>query len=195
VDIIVSSENTFFQMSQTFKPSISGRLRDAAARKDPSGRIIEDVAQNELSAWMRAHQVDGREVPLGAVAPTSAGALEEHGIRRIYHAAAVRPIPDTNHYFTNPRAVTDAATAVFDLARKESKTTSEPLSSICFPLLGAGRGRLEPLDSIRSLFSVVKTEVGMDRDAGQPWTLHFISWKQSEAKLILDFLESEKAKV
>ncbi|WP_440067051.1 hypothetical protein [Streptosporangium sp. OZ121] len=190
IDIVVSSENTYFQMSQTFKPTISGRLRHASARKDHSGRIVEDTAQNELIEWMRSYQVDGREVADGTVAATSSGDMLSRGVRRIYHAAVTRPIMGTSKYMVNRIAIADAVAGVFKIARQENLENGDSLTSVCFPLLGAGRGEVKAADSIEIILHAALEEIAEDRRRGQSWTLHFISWKKSETEMIIKAVRS-----
>jgi len=75
VDIVVISENIYLQMAMTFKPSVSGRLRRAAAKKTPAGEIVDDIASNELTAWLQRHGRFGLPAEIGTVAPTSSGEL------------------------------------------------------------------------------------------------------------------------
>lgn len=49
IDVIVSSENTYLQMSKTFRDTVSGSLRRGAAIRGPAGEIIDDVLARELA--------------------------------------------------------------------------------------------------------------------------------------------------
>jgi O-acetyl-ADP-ribose deacetylase (regulator of RNase III) len=185
VDIIVSSENTFFQMAQSFKPSISGRLRDAISIKDPSGRITDDIAQRELTDWLAKNFATGREVALGTVAPTSSGSLSSRGIKRIYHAAAVRPNQQEGTYTTSKHGIKSAVTHVFETARSENASSADlQLKSICFPLLGAGRGRLDPQESAAEILREVAKQVVQPPHPNGKWTIHLVTWSEAHLEIL-----------
>ncbi|MCZ0986011.1 hypothetical protein O1M54_10780 [Streptomyces diastatochromogenes] len=79
VDILVSSENTYLEMSKTFRSTVSGALRRAAALRDASGEIVDDVLAHELGVWLRTHGRAGAPVRPGTVVATSSGALAAQG--------------------------------------------------------------------------------------------------------------------
>jgi hypothetical protein len=159
----------------------SGRLRRAAARRTFAGSaIVEDVASAGLTAWLNSSRGFGLPVDPGTVAPTSAGALEQQGIRRIYHAAIVSPIFGTNDYSVAPQAVGEAVHGVFSQARRERNDFDPPLTSICLPLFGAGRGGLSPDASFDRLWAALCRELESD----PIWTIHFVSWRLADVTLI-----------
>ncbi|ARZ72444.1 hypothetical protein SMD11_6868 [Streptomyces albireticuli] len=182
IDILVSSENTHMEMSKTFRPTVSGALRRAAAIRNAGGEITDDVLTRELADWMRAHGRTGLPVRPGIVVPTSAGALAERGVRRIYHAAVVRPLGDGIRYRVDPQTLADAVSAVFARANAERDAYDPPLASICFPLLGAGQGGLTPVKAARWLRWAVQEE--LSRHPG--WTVHFVARQPELARLLTD---------
>lgn len=180
VDIIVSSENTYFEMSQSFKASTSARLRRAAAERSASGVVVWDLASDGLVAWMRENNCFGLRMNPGTVAPTEPGALRDRGIKRIYHAAVVDPRPGTQDYYVDPSAIAHAVHNVFTVARAErDRFASEP-TSICFPLFGAGKGGLKPELSFECIWKTIEEEIHDD----PTWTLHFATWNPEEVSLI-----------
>ncbi|MEU1788918.1 macro domain-containing protein [Streptomyces sparsogenes] len=168
IEVLVSSENVYLEMSKTFRPTVSGALRLAAAVRDPAGEIVDDVLTRELAAWLRAHGRPGLPVRPGTVVPTSSGALAARGVRRIYHAAVATPQGDT--YEVRPESIARAVSACFALARTERDRYRPELSSICFPLLGAGRGGLSPAVSATWLRWAIRDELA--RDAR--WRVHLV---------------------
>lgn len=168
IEVLVSSENVYLEMSKTFRPTVSGALRLAAAVRDPAGEIVDDVLARELAAWLRAHGRPGLPVRPGTVVPTSSGALAARGVRRIYHAAVATPEEDT--YRVRPESIARAVGACFALARAERDRYQPALSSICFPLLGAGRGGLAPTVSATWLRWAIRDELA--RDAR--WRVHLV---------------------
>ncbi|MGD0064757.1 MAG: hypothetical protein ABSB76_15085 [Streptosporangiaceae bacterium] len=181
VDIIVVSENIYLQLPQYFKSSVSAAVRLAGAAKSADGEIVTDVVGNELASWMRRYGRAGLPVAPGTVAAVAPGQLANQRIRRIYHAAIAVPIPGTNHYSVEPTAIVSSVRNVFSLARAERDLFTPALSSLAFPLLGAGRGGLDPATSFAWLWSALEREVRDDR----PWTLHFVTRRRAAAELII----------
>jgi pimeloyl-ACP methyl ester carboxylesterase/O-acetyl-ADP-ribose deacetylase (regulator of RNase III) len=181
VDIIATSENIYMQMAMTFKPSVSGRLRRAGARKSVAGEILEDVVFDELNAWMREHGRYGLPVEAGTVAPTSAGELRNRGIHRIYHAAIGIPILGSDAFDVNPQSVATAVHRAFELARQERVELELPLRSICLPLFGAGLGGLSPSVCFEWMWRALAQELRRD----PTWEVHFCTWSKSETELVL----------
>ncbi|NGN65747.1 alpha/beta fold hydrolase [Streptomyces sp. A7024] len=188
VDIVVSSENTHLQLSQFFKPSTSGSLRWAAAEKSASGQILEDVAGEHLSAWLRNHGSYGLPVPEGTVAPTPSGALRRRNIQRIYHAAITTPMSGTNSYRIAPQAIPRAVHNTFDLARREREELRAPLSSICFPLFGSGRGGMSAVESFELIWESMMSELADDPS----WSIHFMSRRRSHFDLLYGRIQAKK---
>lgn len=124
VDILVSSENTYLEMSKTFRPTVSGALRRAAALRDAQGEIVDDVLSRELGVWLRTHGRTGMPVRPGTVVATSSGALAAQGVRRIHHAAIATPVGDGDRYHVSPAVLGEAVRRSFELARHESEFLS-----------------------------------------------------------------------
>ena len=181
VDILVVSENVYLQLPQYFKSSVSAAVRRAAAIKNVDGEIVTDVIGDELTSWMRRHGRAGLPVAPGTVAAVTPGQMAHQRIRRIYHAAITAPIPGTNHYDVEPTAIVGGVRNVFSLARAERDFFEPTLSSLAFPLLGAGRGGLDPATSFTWLWTALEREVADDR----PWTIHFVTRRRSSAELIV----------
>lgn len=188
IDIVVSSENTYLQLSQFFKPSTSGSLRWAAAEKSASGQILEDVAGEHLSAWLRNHGSYGLLIPEGTVAPTPSGALRKRNIQRIYHAAIATPVSGTNNYRISHHAIPRAVHNTFELARQEREELGIPLSSICFPLFGAGRGKMSAAESFELIWESLMSELADD----PTWNIHFTTRRRTIFDLLHGRLQAKK---
>ncbi|MEU6664906.1 macro domain-containing protein [Streptomyces sp. NPDC046727] len=181
VDILVSSENTYLEMSKTFRPTVSGALRRAAALRDATGEVVDDVLARELNVWQRRHGRAGTPVRPGTVVATSSGALAAQGVRRIHHAAIATPVGDGDRYHVSPAALGEAVRASFELARHESEFLSLPMSSICFPLLGSGRGGL-PVETVaRRLLDAIREELRRDPS----WSVLLVTPEESHARLLI----------
>ncbi|TDC19998.1 Appr-1-p processing protein [Streptomyces sp. 8K308] len=184
IDILVSSENVYLEMSKIFIPTLSGSLRSAAAIRNAAGELVEDVLANELARWVRHHHRPGSQVRPGTVVPTSSGALAGQGVRRIYHAAVAVPLRDRDGYSVAPDDIARAVRESFVLARAERGEFDPPLSSICFPLLGAGRGGVPPGVSARWIAWAVHEE--LQRDPG--WAVHLVTRDRSTAEAVADLV-------
>lgn len=182
VDVIVSPTNTHLGLPEMYKASISASLRRAGAVRDAVGDVIAEPVYEDLAAWRRKHGVQHRPALAGTVAPTGPGALAAQGVRRIYHAAVAVPRPGTNHYEVTPQDVAAAASRALALMSHERDVHTPPLRSICFPLLGAGRGGLPPETSVSALWAALAADTEPDRE------LHLIVRRPLVANLVTDVL-------
>ncbi|WP_067226320.1 macro domain-containing protein [Streptomyces sp. NBRC 109706] len=182
VDIIVSSENVYLEMSKTFWPNVSAALRRACALRNASGEIVDDVLVRELSAWVRKFGRPGLPVRPGTVAATSSGAMAGQGVRRIYHAAVAVPMADREGYEVAPGDIARAVREAFALARAERAAFDPPLSSICFPLMGAGRGGVSAATSASWIGWAVHEELTRDPS----WTVHLVVRNRATAESIAE---------
>lgn len=157
-DVLVSSENVFLEMSKSFGSSVSACLRRAAAIRDETGRVVDDVLPRALSGWCAQHGRNGLPVAAGTVVPTESGRLVEQGVRRIYHACVTTP-DHNGGYVTEPAAVTRAVGEVFRTLRAEAAGFDPPLRSVCLPLLGASRGGLGAAASLEWVWRAVAQEL------------------------------------
>jgi O-acetyl-ADP-ribose deacetylase (regulator of RNase III) len=181
VDIIVVPQNTYLELPQHFKSSVSAAVRWAAAVKSSDGQIIADVVADELRDWVRQNARLGLAVAPGTTAPTSSGELAKQGIRRIYHVAVAAPRPGTNDYDVAPTAIAGGVRNALAIARRERESLDPELRSIGFPLFGAGRGGLDPAISFTWMWAALERDI---REHG-PWEVHFITRQQSVADLIV----------
>jgi O-acetyl-ADP-ribose deacetylase (regulator of RNase III) len=184
VDVLVSSENIYFEMSKTFRRTVSGSLRRAGATKDAVGRITDDVIARQLSDWVRNFGVPGLPVAAGTVAVTSPGALAAQGVRRILHAAVATPSATGDGYETAPAAVATAVRRVFQLAAAERRTGRVPLRSVALPLLGAGRGGLDARTSAETVVGTLEQVLRADPD----WSVHLVTRNPLSARAVIDVL-------
>lgn len=182
VDVIVSPSNTHLALPEMFKASVSASLRRAGAERDATGDVIRDPVHEALLAWRAQNGVLGRPVLPGTVAPTEPGALAARGIRRIYHAAVTVPRPGTNDYDVTPQDVAAAAARALALLAEERDTCTPPLRSICFPLLGTGRGGLPPQTGVSALWSALAADAVPDRE------VHLVIRRPLLADLVADVL-------
>ncbi len=180
IDILVVPTNTYLELPQFYKSSVSAAVRRMAAVKSTDGQVLVDVVDSELSGWISKNARPGLPVATGTVAPTSPGELARHGIRRLYHVATVSPRPVSDDYIVEPAAIVEGVRNVLALARTERALFSPPLASIAFPLAGAGRGGLDPATSFDWLWSALERQAA---EASQ-WELHFFTKLRGIADLM-----------
>ncbi|MCC3771981.1 macro domain-containing protein [Streptomyces sp. UNOC14_S4] len=180
VDVVVSPANTYFALSEPYKSSVSASLRRAASVRGVTGELLDDPVHDELRAWAARQGTSGRPVLPGTVAPTGSGAMAECGVRRIYHAAVAVPRAGTNDYDVLPADITRATSRVLALLAEERDRHTPPLRSVCFPLLGSGRGGLPYRVSAAAVWSAIEAELAR----GACWDVHFVVRTPEEARAV-----------
>ncbi|MGI5243268.1 macro domain-containing protein [Dactylosporangium sp. CA-139066] len=185
VDIVVSPTNTFFELASVYKVSIAACLRSAGALKSAVGEIVVDAVARDLDVWRRANMRVGLPVAPGTVAPTPVEPGSGLGFRWIYHAAVATPRAGTNDYFVEPSAIARAVRNVFAAARAGGSEAAP--RSICFPLLGAGRGGLDAWTSASNLWRAVRAEL---TGGSQPSALavHMVVLTEADAEVVRQVL-------
>jgi hypothetical protein len=188
IDVIVASENTHFDLARPFKPSTSGRLRRAAAVKNQRGKIVKDVVFDELEGW-RAEENFGNEIVQdGIVVSTSSGEMKKQGIIRIYHAAVVKPIQGVHGYTTDTEIIELASEETIALLVREQKRGIIPKPcTICLPLFGAGRGKLNPEQSFRAMMRGLSS--GIEKYQPALLSLHFCTMMKRETSILLKIIK------
>ncbi|MFG2986651.1 hypothetical protein ACGFYQ_36325 [Streptomyces sp. NPDC048258] len=180
VDVVVSPSNVYFALPEPYKSSIAASLRRAAAVHGVTGEVLADPLPAELRKWADRHGTYGRAVRPGTVAATGAGALTAQGIRRIYHAAIAVPRAGTNDYDVLPADVTRAVSRALAVLADEHDRHAPPLRSVCFPLLGSGRGGLPYHVSLGAVWAAVEAELAR----GARWDVHFVVRTAEAAELV-----------
>lgn len=180
VDVIVSPVNVHLALPEPYKSSVAASLRRAAAVRAVTGDVLDDPVHDELRKWAARHGTAGRPVLPGTVAATGPGALAGQGVRRIYHAAIAVPRAGTNDYEVLPADVTRAVSRVLALLAEESDRHAPALRSVCFPLLGSGRGGLSYRVSLAAVWAAVEAELAR----GAAWDVHFVVRTPEAAALV-----------
>ncbi len=138
IDVIVSSENTYFQPARFFEPTLSGTLRYLDSNRNRSdGRIERDTYLEAMQAAIERERVV-LPVLLGSVLVTPSNALAKQGIKYVFHAATVHG--DVEMGYSGAENVVDEAVRNA-LARFGEIAGSEPLNSMLLPLFGTGAAR------------------------------------------------------
>ncbi|MEV8389829.1 MULTISPECIES: macro domain-containing protein [unclassified Streptomyces] len=184
VDVVVSPVNTFLALPEAYKSSVAASLRRAGALRGLTGELLGDPIHEELRDWATARGTSGRPVLPGTVAVTGSGALADQGVRRLYHAAVAVPRAGTNDYDVLPADVTRAVARALAVLAEEHKRFDPPLRSVCFPLLGSGRGGLPYEQSVRAVWAAVDAELARGAD----WDIHLIARGLAPAGLVVRML-------
>ncbi|MFE4366912.1 macro domain-containing protein [Streptomyces sp. NPDC056835] len=184
VDVVVSPVNTYLALPEAYKSSVAASLRRAGALRGLTGELLGDPIHEELRDWATARATSGRPVLPGTVAATGSGSLAGQGVRRVYHAAVAVPRAGTNDYDVLPADVTRAVARALALLAEEHERFDPPLRSVCFPLLGSGRGGLPYEESVRAVWAAVDAELA--RGAG--WDIHLIARGLVPAGLVVRML-------
>ncbi|WP_327174547.1 hypothetical protein OG599_04000 [Streptomyces sp. NBC_01335] len=180
VDVVVSPSNVYLALPEEYKSSVAASLRRAAAQHGVTGEILADPLSAELRTWAEQQGTSGRAVRPGTVVATGAGALAEQGVRRIYHAAIAVPRAGTNDYDVLAADVTRAVARAMRMLDDEHRRHTPPLRSVCFPLLGSGRGGLSYEDSLGAVWAAVEAELARGAD----WDVHFVVRTPEAAALV-----------
>ncbi|MCL6673259.1 hypothetical protein [Streptomyces panaciradicis] len=180
VDVVVSPANTFLALPPVYKASVAASLRRSASLRNPRGDLLKDTVHDELGNWLARRGAPDRAVLPGTVVATGSGALRSAGIRRVYHAVVATPRPGTNDYDVQPSDITRAATAALDLLAEEAARWEPPLKSICFPLLGSGRGGLRPEVGLAALWAALEASLSRRPDT----EVHLVVRRLERADLV-----------
>ncbi|HEY3868892.1 MAG TPA: hypothetical protein VGM10_11105 [Actinocrinis sp.] len=191
VDVYVSPSNVYFEISRIFGDTVSASLRRAGAWRDAAGRVVDDAIRRELADWVDERGGPGTATRPGTIAATSAGALAEHGARRIYHAAVAVPEGAGMSYKVDEWAVAESVRGVFATASQERDSYDPPLASLCFPLLGAGRGGMPVDSSINVLWWALREELRRDPS----WAVHIAVRDHQLAEQVVEHLLLEGARL
>ncbi|MFE7566009.1 macro domain-containing protein [Streptomyces sp. NPDC057539] len=184
VDVVVSPVNTYLALPEAYKSSVAASLRRAGALRGLTGELLGDPIHEELRDWATARGTSGRPVLPGTVAVTGTGALADQGVRRLYHAAVAVPRAGTNDYDVLPADVTRAVARALAVLAEEHERFDPPLRSVCFPLLGSGRGGLPYEQSVRAVWAAVDAELARGAD----WDIHLIARGLAPAGLVVRML-------
>lgn len=175
-DAWVSSENTDMEMSRAAEFTISGIVRYWGARRDGSGRVVEDTIARELAAQVESR----RPVMPGAAFVTGPGALaESHNVRAIIHVASVQGEPGAG--FRQVRDVGACVTNALALAEGLG------LESVLFPLLGVASGHGDVRATVAAMLIAT-----IDHLTARPSTVlravYFLGYTRSELRVVTECL-------
>jgi hypothetical protein len=182
-DVWVNSENTDMTMSRVHEFSISGIIRYEGARRDRSGRMLDDHVGDALARVVG----DRRPVEPGVAIATTSGELERrNNVRYVIHVAAVQGSPGSGF-----AQIKDVARCVHN-ALAEAETLDDrqgSVGTVLFPLLGTGQAGADLLSTTGSLLdaaiSYLATTTGT-RLRG----VYFLAYTSAELAACRTFLDA-----
>lgn len=193
VSIWVNSENTDMMMDRFIGKSISARIRYLGANKEEE-TVVDDTIQESLRSVIgeQAH------VKIGTVLVTESGMLfGTHQVERLFHIATVEGGPGAG-----VRADTEKIKICVDRVLKRADRENNRLmriirkrflTSIIFPLLGAGDGGLSPENVAESIIPVA---IDYLRNSRNPTLkeIYFLAFKSRERSACARVLDDFRAK-
>jgi hypothetical protein len=133
VDVIVSLENTYFQLDNFFATSMSGKLRYLDAGKSAGGRLLQDLLREDLDDQIRVRSIVLPVVP-GTVIATRTHELAKLGVKAVFHVAGTQGILGDG-YELRDEAIDDCVRGVFDAFAEQAE--ERKLETILLPMLGS----------------------------------------------------------
>jgi O-acetyl-ADP-ribose deacetylase (regulator of RNase III) len=134
IDVWANSENTNMQMARMWDRSFSSTIRYLGAIKK-NGQIKKDLVEDQLTArvgnW--ATVADAEVIVMGSCA------LAKQGVKRIFHVASVKGGTPGGGY----QPINDVANCVTNSLKEMDNRKHGRLSTILFPLFGAGTARAD----------------------------------------------------
>lgn len=155
VDVIVNSENTDLQLARFYDPSLSGTLRYLDAEKDLGGSIIKD----HLNIKLQDEVSKLRSLPVqpGIVVATETNGLLEQGTKYVFHLALARGEIGSGYKTVNERLEIGMRNVFKEF--KSKSTIDSTISSILFPLIGAGTAKMDPVTAATEMVRLIVDQV------------------------------------
>lgn len=176
IDVWVSSENTNMQLARFFDRSVSGVVRYLGAEKDEAGTVITDLIADAVSQKVSKNIT----VPPGTIVATTSGSLEHtHGVKQIFHAAAVAGA--VGHGYS---PIPKVAVCITNALNKADSPLLRPLGlkSILFPLLGTGTARGDPFEIINELIQTAFTYLSNNPECTIE-NVYFLAWHEEDFEI------------
>lgn len=171
-DVWVNPENTRMRMARFDEHSVSAVIRYEGAVRDQHGEVTDDRIATELAARVTG----ASQVAPGTAVVTGAGQLQgRNNVRYIVHVAAVSGEPGEGY-----RQVLDIGRCVTNVLSEADKLShADPtLSTILFPILGAGVGGGRPKPTVATMLGAVTDHLAASRISDR--TVLFLAYSGAE---------------
>lgn len=178
VDVIVNSENTEMSPARIYDTAMSGTLRYLDAEVGTDGYVIRDCMFENLQEEIKRKRAR-LPVRAGVVFVTPTTRLAERGVKYLFHAAVVKGEIGAGY-----QPVTEQlGVGVQNCYQQFSELTrrGESISTLLFPLLGAGSAKLSPDDAA----GIILPEIirGMT-NVPQVQTTYILAWVESHRQAL-----------
>ena len=153
-DVVVNSENDYMMLGRPFDKNVSGALRDMDAERDEGQRITKDALYDNLRERLSSQQLPVR---LGAVFETKTAGLSAWGVKYVFHVATVQPGARGGFTLNHSQLSALFPDFVRNCFKKFSELlfAGEEISTMLFPLIGAGDGGVPALDSAKWMVKAI----------------------------------------
>jgi O-acetyl-ADP-ribose deacetylase (regulator of RNase III) len=179
IDVWVNSENTNMQMARYYERSLSAVIRYGGAEKDRSGHVVDDVIARQLRLLKGDREWS---VEPGTVWVTDSGSLQAtNGVKRIFHAAAVRGVVGGGY-----EVVPNVWQCVTNSLQRldEERREDDSLRTILFPMMGTGAGGGDVTKIAPRLIQAAIAHFVSHRDCGIQ-AVYFSVWTQRDLNVCL----------
>lgn len=182
IDVWVNSENTNMQMARFYDRSVSSVIRYLGAEKDEFKDVTKDSVADELAKKVGSQKIVR---PATVVVTTSGELAKTHGVKRIFHVAAV--IGAVGHGYVPISNIPDCVGNALEVADSE-ECRDDPPRSILFPLMGTGTARGD-LQAIVAELLGAAIDYLVDNPKSTIERVCFVAWSEQELRACEAFLD------
>ena len=186
VDVWVNGENSDMMMDRFNGGSVSARIRALGANGDDNV-VVDDTIQEELRKRRGRHA----HLKIGDVLITGPGMLRmRNGVQRIFHVAVIKG--SLGESKPNVRDLRLCVEAVLRALEQENKKIwrrffQNNLSSVLFPMIGAGEGAL-PIQAVAE--ELIQAAINYFKSVPNPTIkkIYFLAFRLRERNACLEVL-------
>lgn len=177
-DVVINSENDFMMLGRLFDKNFSGTLRYLDAEKDPGHNVTIDTLEKRLDEKLTGIQ---RPVRLGAVFETETVGLRKLGVKYVLHVATVQPLRQGG-FVATPGQIPFFIQSCFAKYR-ELLRDGKDITTMLFPLIGAGDGGVSSEDSAREMVPSIVSQMNSHMGIRETYVVAF---RQGDLQALLE---------
>ena len=181
-DVVVNSENDYMMLGRPFDKNVSGALRDLDAVKNQGQRIQVDALHDTLHERLKGESLP---VGLGSVFETKTTELKKRGVKYVLHVATVQPGVEGG-FTTLSHSQLSALFSLFIqnclVKCKNLLFEGEDITSMLFPLIGAGDGGVPAVDSARWMVKAIAEKLSDYRGIRE---IYIVAYRKSDLEALL----------
>jgi O-acetyl-ADP-ribose deacetylase (regulator of RNase III) len=176
-DAVVTLDDTYLQLGLYYEASVSGILRYLDAVKTAGKRVLHDHAHDALHEQLAHLNVELPVIP-GAVFFTRTAGLAKYGVKYLVHVAAMQGQVGEGYHLMDDM-VRECIRNVFEYFAEFAER--DQLTSILFPMLGAGTTDLKLVEVAKRLLNAIVTCAHL---APTCKTVYVLTWLESHRHAI-----------